>query len=280
MIGCNLLKHKLKMKNKSIKKNLQEFILKTLESRTDFITSKDISEMFNSVTGYKTDASSIRLSVHEIRANKISPIIASTRGYKIATTKREIQEHTKRLEEMVFEIMDALAGMASMAESLKFNFEVKKEKKQQFAIYSPIFEQILAEIENGGKILEVLKKYNVSYQKISKEDKIKMRQIRFKNPIPIQMKREKQNGKQNQINSELVTTAVSKKRGRKKHTINFSDVADKFFEELKKGRTRGELLLEYNIGYQTLTAEDKIKIRQIKYPNLVPLQLRRNIQNT
>jgi hypothetical protein len=280
MIGCNLLKHKLKMKNKSIKKNLQEFILKTLESRTDFITSKDISEMFNSVTGYKTDASSIRLAVHEIRANKISPIIASTRGYKIATTKREIQEQTKRLEEMVFEIMDALAGMASMAESLKFNFEVKKEKKQQFAIYSPIFEQILAEIENGGKILEVLKKYNVSYQKISKEDKIKMRQIRFKNPIPIQMKREKQNGKQNQINSELVTTAVSKKRGRKKHTINFSDVADKFFEELKKGRTRGELLLEYNIGYQTLTADDKIKIRQIKYPNLVPLQLRRNIQNT
>ena len=78
----------------------------------------------------------------------------------------------------------------------------------------------------------------------------------------------------------MVTTAVSKKRGRKKHTINFSDVADKFFEELKKGRTRGELLLEYNIGYQTLTAEDKIKIRQIKYPNLVPLQLRRNIQKT
>jgi hypothetical protein len=268
------------MKKKSIKKNLQEFILKTLESRTDFITSKDISEMFNSVTGYKTDASSIRLSVHEIRANKISPIIASSRGYKIATTKREIQEQTKRLEEMVFEIMDALAGMASMAESLKFNFEGKKKGKQQFAIYSPIFEQILAEIENGGKILEVLKKYNVSYQKISKEDKIKMRQIRFKNPIPIQMKREKQNGKQNQINSELFTTAVSKKRGRKKHTINFSDVADKFFEELKKGRTRGELLLEYNIGYQTLTADDKIKIRQIKYPNLVPLQLRRNIQNT
>jgi hypothetical protein len=280
MIGCNLLKHKLKMKNKSIKKNLQEFIVKTLESRTDFITSKDISEMFNSVTGYKTDASSIRLSVHDLRANKISPIIASTRGYKIATTKREIQEHTKRLEEMVFEIMDAIAGMASMAESLKFNFEGKKEGKQQFAIYSPIFEQILAEIENGGKILEVLKKYNVSYQKISKEDKIKMRQIRFKNPIPIQMKREKQKGKQNQINSEFVTTAVSKKRGRKKHTINFSDVADKFFEELKKGRTRGELLLEYNIGYQTLTADDKIKIRQIKYPNLVPLQLRRNIQHT
>jgi hypothetical protein len=268
------------MKNKSIKKNLQEFIVKTLESRTDFITSKDISEMFNSVTGYKTDASTIRLSVHNLRANKISPIIASTRGYKIATTKREIQEHTKRLEEMVFEIMDALAGMASMAESLKFNFEGKKEGKQQFAIYSPIFEQILAEIENGGKILEVLKKYNVSYQKISKEDKIKMRQIRFKNPIPIQMKREKQKGKQNQINSELVTTGVSKKRGRKKHTINFSDVADKFFEELKKGRTRGELLLEYNIGYQTLTADDKIKIRQIKYPNLVPLQLRRNIQHT
>lgn len=268
------------MKNKSVKKNLQEFIVKTLESRTDFITSKDISEMFNSVTGYKTDASTIRLSVHDLRANKISPIIASTRGYKIATTKREIQEQTKRLEEMVFEIMDALAGMASMAESLKFNFEGKKEGKQQFAIYSPIFEQILAEIENGGKILEVLKKYNVSYQKISKEDKIKMRQVRFKNPIPIQMKREKQKGKQKEINSELVTTGVSKKRGRKKHTINFSDVADKFFEELKKGRTRGELLLEYNIGYQTLTAEDKIKIRQIKYPNLVPLQLRRNIQNT
>jgi hypothetical protein len=280
MSGCNLLKHKLKMKNKSIKKNLQEFIVKTLESRTDFITSKDISEMFNSVTGYKTDASTIRLSVHNLRANKISPIIASRRGYKIATTKREIQEQTKRLEEMVFEIMDALAGMASMAESLKFNFEGKKEGKQQFAIYSPIFEQILAEIENGGKILEVLKKYNVSYQKISKEDKIKMRQIRFKNPIPIQMKREKQKGKQNQINSELVTMGVSKKRGRKKHTINFSDVADKFFEELKKGRTRGELLLEYNIGYQTLTAEDKIKIRQIKYPNLVPLQLRRNAEKS
>ena len=268
------------MKNKSIKKNLQEFIVKTLESRTDFITSKDISEMFNSVTGYKTDASSIRNSIHELRANKISPIIASRRGYKIATTKREIQEQTKRLEEMVFEIMDALAGMASMAESLKFNFEVKKKGKQQFAIYSPIFEQILAEIKNGGKILEVLKNYNVSYQKISKGDKIKMRQVRFNNPIPIQMKREKQKKKQNQINSELVTTAVSKKRGRKKHTINFSDVADKFFEELKKGRTRGELLLEYNIGYQTLTAEDKIKIRQIKYPNLVPLQLRRNIQKT
>jgi hypothetical protein len=280
MSGCNLLKHKFKMKNKSIKKNLQEFIVKTLESRTDFITSKDISEMFNSVTGYKTDASTIRLSVHNLRANKISPIIASRRGYKIATTKREIQEQTKRLEEMVFEIMDALAGMASMAESLKFNFEGKKEGKQQFAIYSPIFEQILAEIENGGKILEVLKKYNVSYQKISKEDKIKMRQIRFKNPIPIQMKREKQKGKQNQINSELVTMGVSKKRGRKKHTINFSDVADKFFEELKKGRTRGELLLEYNIGYQTLTAEDKIKIRQIKYPNLVPLQLRRNAEKS
>jgi hypothetical protein len=276
----DLLKHKFKMKNKSIKKNLQEFIVKTLESRTDFITSKDISEMFNSVTGYKTDASTIRLSVHNLRANKISPIIASRRGYKIATTKREIQEQTKRLEEMVFEIMDALAGMASMAESLKFNFEGKKEGKQQFAIYSPIFEQILAEIENGGKILEVLKKYNVSYQKISKEDKIKMRQIRFKNPIPIQMKREKQKGKQNQINSELVTMGVSKKRGRKKHTINFSDVADKFFEELKKGRTRGELLLEYNIGYQTLTAEDKIKIRQIKYPNLVPLQLRRNAEKS
>ena len=268
------------MRNKSIKKNLQEFIVKTLESRTDFITSKDICEMFNSVTGYKTDASTIRCSVHNLRANKISPIIASNRGYKIATTKREIQEHTKRLEEMVFEMMDALSGMVSMAESLKFNFEGKKEGKQKFAIYSPIFEQILAEIENGGKILEVLKKYNVSYQKISKEDKIKMRQVRFKNPIPIQMKREKQKGKQNQINSELVTTGVSKKRGRKKHTINFSDVADKFFEELKKGRTRGELLLEYNIGYQTLTAEDKIKIRQIKYPNLVPLQLRRNIQNT
>jgi hypothetical protein len=280
MSGCNLLKHKLKMKNKSIKKNLQEFIVKTLESRTDFITSKDISEMFNSVTGYKTDASTIRLSVHNLRANKISPIIASRRGYKIATTKREIQEQTKRLEEMVFEIMDALAGMASMAESLKFNFEGKKEGKQQFAIYSPIFEQILAEIENGGKILEVLKKYNVSYQKISKEDKIKMRQVRFNNPIPIQMKREKQKGKQNQINSELVTMGVSKKRGRKKHTINFSDVADKFFEELKKGRTRGELLLEYNIGYQTLTAEDKIKIRQIKYPNLVPLQLRRNAEKS
>ena len=268
------------MKNKSIKKNLQEFIVKTLESRTDFITSKDISEMFNSVTGYKTDASTIRLSVHNLRANKISPIIASRRGYKIATTKREIQEQTKRLEEMVFEIMDALAGMASMAESLKFNFEGKKEGKQQFAIYSPIFEQILAEIENGGKILEVLKKYNVSYQKISKEDKIKMRQVRFNNPIPIQMKREKQKGKQNQINSDLVTMGVSKKRGRKKHTINFSDVADKFFEELKKGRTRGELLLEYNIGYQTLTAEDKIKIRQIKYPNLVPLQLRRNAEKS
>jgi hypothetical protein len=280
MSGCNLLKHKLKMKNKSIKKKLQEFIVKTLESRTDFITSKDISEMFNSVTGYKTDASTIRLSVHNLRANKISPIIASRRGYKIATTKREIQEQTKRLEEMVFEIMDALAGMASMAESLKFNFEGKKEGKQQFAIYSPIFEQILAEIENGGKILEVLKKYNVSYQKISKEDKIKMRQVRFNNPIPIQMKREKQKGKQNQINSELVTMGVSKKRGRKKHTINFSDVADKFFEELKKGRTRGELLLEYNIGYQTLTAEDKIKIRQIKYPNLVPLQLRRNAEKS
>ena len=280
MSGCNLLKHKLKMKNKSVKKNLQEFIVKTLESRTDFITSKDISEMFNSVTGYKADASTIRLSIHDLRANKISPIIASTRGYKIATTKREIQEHTKRLEEMVFEIMDALAGMTSMAESLKFNFKGKKEGKQQFAIYSPIFEQILAEIENGGKILEVLKKYNVSYQKISKEDKIKMRQVRFKNPIPIQMKREKQKEKQKEINSELVTTGVSKKRGRKKHTINFSDVADKFFEELKKGRTRGELLLEYNIGYQTLTADDKIKIRQIKYPNLVPLQLRRNIQNT
>jgi hypothetical protein len=280
MSGCNLLKHKFKMKNKSIKKNLQEFIVKTLESRTDFITSKDISEMFNSVTGYKTDASTIRLSVHNLRANKISPIIASRRGYKIATTKREIQEQTKRLEEMVFEIMDALAGMASMAESLKFNFEGKKEGKQQFAIYSPIFEQILAEIENGGKILEVLKKYNVSYQKISKEDKIKMRQVRFNNPIPIQMKREKQKGKQNQINSELVTMGVSKKRGRKKHTINFSDVADKFFEELKKGRTRGELLLEYNIGYQTLTAEDKIKIRQIKYPNLVPLQLRRNAEKS
>jgi hypothetical protein len=280
MSGCNLLKHKLKMKNKSIKKNLQEFIVKTLESRTDFITSKDISEMFNSVTGYKTDASTIRLSVHNLRANKISPIIASRRGYKIATTKREIQEQTKRLEEMVFELMDALAGMASMAESLKFNFEGKKEGKQQFAIYSPIFEQILAEIENGGKILEVLKKYNVSYQKISKEDKIKMRQVRFNNPIPIQMKREKQKGKQNQINSELVTMGVSKKRGRKKHTINFSDVADKFFEELKKGRTRGELLLEYNIGYQTLTAEDKIKIRQIKYPNLVPLQLRRNAEKS
>ena len=280
MSGWNLLKPKFKMRNKSIKKNLQEFIVKTLESRTDFITSKDISEMFNSVTGYKIDASTIRVSIHNLRANKISPIIASNRGYKIATTKREIQEHTKRLEEMVFEIMDALAGLASMAESLKFNFEGKKEGKQQFAIYSPIFEQILAEIENGGKILEVLKKYNVSYQKISKEDKIKMRQIRFKNPIPIQMKREKQKGKQKEINSELVTTGVSKKRGRKKHTINFSDVADKFFEELKKGRTRGELLLEYNIGYQTLTADDKIKIRQIKYPNLVPLQLRRNIQNT
>jgi hypothetical protein len=76
------------MKNKSIKKNLQEFIVKTLESRTDFITSKDISEMFNSVTGYKTDASTIRLSVHNLRANKISPII----GYNGRKQKKRSQK--------------------------------------------------------------------------------------------------------------------------------------------------------------------------------------------
>ena len=280
MSGWNLSKPKFKMKNKSVKKELQEYILKTLENRNDFTTSKDLAEMFNSVTGYKVQSSTIRNAVHELRSKEIAPIIAKRNGYKIATSKREIQEQAKKMEEMIFEIMDALTGMTRMAENLKFNFGVGNKRKSKFTIYSPIFEQILEEIENGGKILEVLKKNNVSYQKISKEDKIKMRQIRFKNPIPIQMKREKQKGKQKEINSELVTTGVSKKRGRKKHTVNFSDVADKFFEELTKGRTRGELLLEYNIGYQTLTAEDKIKIRQIKYPNLVPLQLRRNAEKS
>jgi len=39
------------MKNKSVKKELQEYILKTLENRNDFTTSKDLAEMFNSVTG-------------------------------------------------------------------------------------------------------------------------------------------------------------------------------------------------------------------------------------
>lgn len=252
------------MKNKSIKKELQEYVLKTLEKRNDFITSNDLAEMFNSVTGYKVQSAQIRNAVHELRSEEIAPIIAKRNGYKIATSKREIQEQAKRLEEMIFEIMDALTGLTKMAENLKFKFGGGNGRKSKFAIYSPIFEQILQEIEDGGKILEVLKKYNVSYQKISKEDKIKMRQIRFKKTIPIRREGEK--------NSELNTT---KGKGRLQKTINFADVSDKFFEELKKGRTRKELLIEYNIGYQTISEADKIKIRQIKYPNVVPLQLRK-----
>lgn len=271
MSGWNLSKPKFKMKNKSVKKELQEYILKTLENRNDFTTSKDLAEMFNSVTGYKVQSPAIRMAVHELRSKEIAPIIAKRNGYKIATSKREIQEQSKKLEEMIFEIMDALTGMTRMAENLKFNFGGGNKRKSKFTFYSPIFEQILDEIENGGKILEVLKKYNVSYQKISREDKIKIREIRYKKTIPIKFKKERKS------DSELST---NKRKGRLQKKINFSDVSDKFFEELKKGRTRKELLLEYNIGYQTISQEDKIKIRQIKYPNLVPLQLRRNAEKS
>lgn len=254
------------MKRKSNPKELQAFIISTLEKSKGFVKSHEISEMWNNLTGSKTQSSTIRQIVHEIRSKKISPIIANWRGYKIATTKREIQEEAKRLEGMIFEIMDALTGMESMASNLSFNFKEQKPKgrKSKFAVYSPIFEKILEEIANGGKILSVLKKYNVSYQKISKEDKIKMREVRFSRTIPTQIKKRK--GK-----SEIAVIPSGKKTGRPRQTAFFSDVSEKVFEELRKGRKIGDVFAEYNLAYHTLTEENKKEIRAIKYPHLVSL---------